>query len=214
MATQLDTVVVTGQRENPFSISTFKTAIGKPVRPNLFRAILRGWDYNEVLVAIMDQYGVSDIDDFVFRCEKAELPGRSIATSDDTGGGGPALKLPYDVTYNDMQLSIICSSDMKERIFFESWIDSIVGPAGDQDGASNGGLVSYFQNYARGISLEVQQLDEAGNVLISYTLNDVYPTVISPMNATWEEVNSYQRFGVTLFYRYYKFRRNAEFVIG
>jgi len=48
-------------------------------------------------------------------------------------------------------------------------------------------------------------LDEAGNKLISYQLNDVYPTVISPMNATWEEVNSYQRFGVTLFYRYYKF---------
>lgn len=206
MATDLGTVTVTASRENPFSISNFKTAIGKPVRPNLFRAILRGWDSNEVLTATMDQYGVSDIDDFVFRCEKAELPGRSIATSDDTGGGGPALKLPYDVTYSDLQISVICSADMKERVFFESWIDSIVGPAGDADGASNGGLVSYFQDYARGVTLEVQQLDEAGNVLISYQLNDVYPTVISPMNATWEEVNSYQRFGVTLFYRYHKFK--------
>jgi len=202
----LEKVVIQGTAENPFSISTFKTAIGKPVRPNLFRAILRGWEDNEVLAGTLAQYNVSDIDDFVFRCEKAELPGRSIATSDDTGGGGPALKLPYDVTYNDMQLSIICSADMKERAFFESWIDSIVGPAGEANGASVGGLVSYFQDYARGVTLEVQQLDEAGNVLISYQLNDVYPTVISPMNATWEEVNSYQRFGVTLFYRYYKFK--------
>jgi hypothetical protein len=190
---------------NPFSISNFKTAIGKPVRPNLFRAILRGWENNAVLGGLFASYGVSDINDFSFRCEKAELPGRSIATSDDTGGGGPALKLPYDVTYNDIQLSIICSTDMKERAFFESWIDSIVGPAGSSDGASNGGLVSYFQDYARGVTLEVQQLDESGKVLLSYILNDVYPTVISPMNATWEEVNSYQRFGVTLFYRYHKF---------
>ena len=204
MATDFGTVVVTGQRET-FSISSFKNAIGKPVRPNLFKAILRGWEDNDVLTALINAEGVDDIIDFSFRCEKAELPGRSIATSDDTGGGGPALKLPYDVTYNDMQLSIICSADMKERIFFESWIDSIVGPAGATNGPSNGGLVSYFEDYARGVTLEVQQLDESGKVLISYMLQDVYPTVISPMNATWEEVNSYQRFGVTLFYRYYQY---------
>ncbi len=202
---ELQTVEVTGTR-NPFSISNFKTAIGKPVRPNLFRAVLRGWSSNEVLTSLMSNYDVSDINEFSFRCEKAELPGRSIATSDDTGGGGPALKLPYDVTYSDMQISVICSADMKERVFFESWIDSIVGPAGEANGASNGGLISYFQDYARGVTLEVQQLDERGDVLISYQLNDVYPTVISPMNATWEEVNSYQRFGVTLFYRYHKFK--------
>jgi hypothetical protein len=203
---RLETVVIQGTEENPFSISAFKTAIGKPVRPNLFRARLAGWEDNEVLSGTLAQYNVSDIDDFVFRCEKAELPGRSIATSDDTGGGGPALKLPYDVTYNDMQISIICSADMKERVFFESWIDSIIGPAGEADGASIGGLVSYFQDYARGITLTIEQMDEAGKILMSYQLNDVYPTVISPMNATWEEVNSYQRFGVTLFYRYYKFK--------
>lgn len=203
--TDLGTVTIIGQRENQFSISNFKTAIGKPVRPNLFKAILRGWDDNEVLMGLMSDEGVEDIDDFSFRCEKAELPGRSISTSDDTGGGGPALKLPYDVTYNDIQISIICSADMKERIFFESWIDSIVGPAGEANGASVGGLISYFEDYARGVTLEVQQLDESGKVLLSYLLHDVYPTVISPMNATWEEVNSYQRFGVTLFYRYHQY---------
>jgi hypothetical protein len=204
------TAKVTKEPDPIFSISNFKTAIGKPVRPNLFRAILRGWSDNTVLTLLMNSYGIQDIKDFPFRCEKAELPGRSIATSDDTGGGGPALKLPYDVTYNDIQISIICSADMKERIFFESWIDSIVGPAGKANGASTGGLISYFEDYARGVTLEVQQLDEAGEVLISYLLYDVYPTVISPMNATWEEVNSYQRFGVTLFYRYYEFN-NAKF---
>jgi len=117
------------------------------------------------------------------------------------------LKLPYDVTYNDIQLSIICSSDMKERLFFESWIDSIVGRAGLTATVPVGGLVSYFEDYARGITLTVSQLDEAGNTLIKYTMNDVYPITISPMNATWEEVNSYQRFGVTFFYRHYSFSK-------
>jgi hypothetical protein len=193
-----------------FSISDFKTAIGKPVRPNLFKAILRGWDKattdeNDQLSVYLARNEVTNIDEFSFRCEKAEFPGRTIATSEDTGGGGPSLKLPYDVTYNDIQLSIICSADMKERLFFESWMDSIIGPAGMKVGVSTGGLVSYFEHYARGISLEVQQLDESGKIIISYEMHDIYPTALSAMNATWEEVNSYQRFGVTLFYRHYTY---------
>ena len=195
-----------------FNISDFKTSIGKPVRPNLFRAVLNGWDKsdeNNQLAAYLTRNDVTDIDEFEFRCEKAEFPGRTLATSEDTGGGGPTLKLPYDVTYNDIQLSIICSADMKERLFFESWMDSIIGPAGEDVGNSTGGLVSYFEHYARGISLEVQQLDEAGKVIISYKMHDIYPTALSAMNATWEEVNSYQRFGVTLFYRRYTYAKQT-----
>ena len=205
--TDYGTIFITDSKNSSFKISDFKNAIGKPVRPNLFKAIINGWEDNAVLNALLKERGVSDIDDFSFRCEKAEFPGRSIATSDDTGGGGPALKLPYDVTYNDIQLSIICSADMKERVFFESWIDSIVGRAGLTDGAPAGGLVSYFDDYARGAMLTVNQLDEAGNTLIRYRMHDIYPITISPMNATWEEVNSYQRFGVTFFYRHYSFSK-------
>lgn len=205
--TDFGTIVITDTNPASFKISDFKNAIGKPVRPNLFKADIEGWDKNAVLVALLKDRGVSDIKDFSFRCEKAEFPGRSIATSDDTGGGGPALKLPYDVTYNDISISVICSADMKERVFFESWIDSIVGRAGLTNGVPAGGLISYFDDYARGVSLVVRQLDETGNTLIRYRMNDVYPITISPMNATWEEVNSYQRFGVTFFYRYYNFSK-------
>jgi len=205
--TDFGEIVITASRPASFKISDFKNAIGKPVRPNLFKADIEGWDKNAVLVALLKDRGVSDIKDFSFRCEKAEFPGRSIATSDDTGGGGPALKLPYDVTYNDISISVICSADMKERVFFESWIDSIVGRAGLTNKVPVGGLISYFDDYAKGVSLVVRQLDEAGNTLIRYRMNDVYPITISPMNATWEEVNSYQRFGVTFFYRYYSFSK-------
>ncbi len=205
--TDYGTVFVTDKKNSSFKISDFKNAIGKPVRPNLFKSIINGWEDNAVLNALLKERGVSDIDNFSFRCEKAEFPGRSIATSDDTGGGGPALKLPYDVTYNDITISVICSPDMKERVFFESWIDSIVGRAGLTNKVPLGGLVSYFDDYARGAMLTVNQLDEAGNTLIRYRMHDIYPITISPMNATWEEVNSYQRFGVTFFYRHYSFSK-------
>ena len=182
-----------------FKISEFKTSIGNLVRPNLFNATLNGYSK---IVGGTDSGTFPDIvNTFKFRCEKAELPGRTLATSEDAVGGGPSLKLPYDMTYNDMTLSIICSTDMKEREFFEIWMDKIIG----RGGRENAGLVSYYSDYALGVSLKVEQLDEAGRTLISYTLNDIYPTALTPMNASWEETNTYQRFGVTLAYRYHTY---------
>jgi len=173
-----------------FSISKLRSSVGAVARPNLFVARLTG----------AANFGIG-IPDFSYRCEKAEFPGRTIATTDDTFSG-PTLKLPYDMTYNDITLSIICSEDMKERVFFEKWMDYIIKPAGDKQA----GLVSYHKEYARGINLEVDQLSsDGGKPIIRYTCVDAYPIAITPMNATWEEVNTYQRFGITFTYRYHKF---------
>ena len=183
-----------------FNLSSFRSKLGAVARPNYFLCKLTG--YTTILGANMN------VDEtFSWRCERAELPGRTVATTDDAGGGGTALKLPYDVTFSDTSLSIICSEDMRERIFFENWIDLIVTPAGYDTAttAYQAGLVRFHDQYARGIKLEVSQLDSLGKKLLTYTLHDVYPTAITPMTATWEEVNSYQRFGVTLTYRYYTF---------
>lgn len=175
-----------------FKISEFKNALGKLVRPNLFRAQISG---------PLNIGNVSDT--FSFRCERAEFPGKLVATTDDTGGGGPVLKLPYDITYNDITLSIICSSDMNERVYFENWINRIVTPAG-----KNGGLIQYHSKYGRSYNLIVVQVDELNNTLLSWKLEDVYPIAISPMNAVWEEINTYQRFEVTLTYRHYTISRD------
>jgi hypothetical protein len=178
-----------------FKISDFKASIGKLARPNYFRAKLingpRGSSGEQILPNIDNT--------FSFRCEKAEFPGKSVATVDDPGGGGTILKLPYDVTYNDITLSIICSADMKERIYFDGWINLIVRPAGER-----GGLIKYHTEYARGKSLEIEQLDEQNNVLLTWVLRDTYPIAISAMNAVWDELNTYQRFEVTMTYRYYE----------
>jgi hypothetical protein len=189
MSTLPDVVVSATGASKPatFKISDFKSSLGKLARPNLFRAKIYG------------PGKIGSIPEFSFRCEKAEFPGKSVATVDDPGGGGPTLKLPYDVTYNDIVLSIICSADMAERIYFENWINLIVRPAGN-----GGGFVRYHSNYSRGQSLEVEQLDEQNKILLRWVMEDIYPIAISPMNALWDEINTYQRFEVTLTYRHYQ----------
>jgi hypothetical protein len=194
----LGTITITGKRENPFSISNFKNKIGNLARPNLFYAIL---GYGPGFLEYVNTSGLNVEETFSFRCEVAEIPGRTIATMDEAGGAGPALKLPYDVTYNDINLTIICSEDMKEREFFEMWMNAVVG----KGGTDVGGLVNYYSNYAEGNILEIDQLDSAGKILSASSLYDVYPIALSSMTASWEETNSYQRFSATLAYRYYDF---------
>ena len=201
----LGTINITAKRlvQPSFKISDFKNGIKTLVRPNLFTATISG--YSKIVGGRTDTT-LPNIDaTFGFRCEKAELPGRTLATAEDAVGGGPSLKLPYDVTYNDITLSIICSSDMIEREFFEDWMDRIIG----RGGRSNAGLVSYYADYALGVTLTVEQLNESGKPLIAYILHDIYPTALTPMNASWEETNTYKRFGVTLAYRYHTYETYA-----
>jgi hypothetical protein len=180
-----------------YAISNLRASLGKLLRPNNFRVKL----YLASTTGRADMPQVSSIEKtFEFRCEKAELPGRTIATSDDAGSG-PSLKLPYDTTYNDIQLSIICAEGMEERKFFEKWIDFIVKPGDDP----SAGTLAFYSDYALGNTLEVSQLNDAGNPVLTYTCYHVYPIAITPMNATWEEINTYQRFGVTLCYRYHDY---------
>jgi len=172
-----------------FKISEFRAAFPSGVaRPNLWKATLTTSSLNTPVPS-----------NFTFRCEKAELPGRTIATVDDIGSG-PPLKIPYDVNYNDIEITIICGNDFAERIYFENWIESIVKTKTDD---SNSGLLRYYNDYAKGNVLTLEQINDSGESLITYKLNDIYPVSISSMNLSWEEINTYQRFSVTLNYRYY-----------
>ena len=165
---ELNSVTVTGSKSNTsFSVSDFRTKLGVIARPNLFNCYLTGSTSFDALIP-----------NFNFRCEKAEFPGRTIATTDDTFSG-PTLKLPYDMTYNDITLSIICSEDMQERLFFEKWMDLIVKPASQPDA----GTIAYHSEYARGIQLKIQQLSSVGSgrIISEYTCHDVYPIAIAPV---------------------------------
>ena len=179
-----------------FNISTFKANL-KVVRPNLFYASI-------TLPPLLFTASEKSVDakTLDFRCEATELPGRTIATYDDQSTG-PTKKLAYDVTYNDINLQIIASEDMNERKYLEKWIDSIVLPNNGNYNASLGGLVNYYSTYATG-QMSIFQLNDVGKQIVKCNLYQAYPIMLSPMNMSWEETNTYQRFTVTMTYRYHE----------
>jgi hypothetical protein len=192
-----DQQVVTTGTATSFSIDKFRSKVGNIVRPNLF--VVKFWSLSPILKK-MDYALSGPLDNIEFRCERAEIPGKTIATIDDTSSG-PSLKLPYDVTYSDIQLTFICSEDMFERRLFESWMEEIVASPSKDHGL--GGLVRFYDDFASGADISITQVDSAGQPILKYRLYDVFPIALSPMTLAWEESNTYQRFTVTMSYRYH-----------
>lgn len=179
-----------------FSIEQLKQNL-KIVRPNLF--------YVDIIPpSFLSKYGFGPYGEtakFSYRCEAAELPGRTLATVDDTSFG-PTVKFGYDMTYNDITLQIIASEDMVERKLFEEWMDGIVTPTSQNFSELKGGLIKYYDDYS-GALFSIRQLNDAGKVLARYKLHRAFPIQLSPMNLSWGETDTYQRFAVTISYRYH-----------
>lgn len=169
-----------------FSITNFK-AKTKFLRPNQFFVEIHGTDTN-----INDTLSM--------RCESVEFPGRTIATVDDQAYG-PSTKFAYEVTYNELNLTIIASEDMTERKYFEDWMDKIVIPSGTS--IRGGGHVKYYNNYATG-NISIYQINEDNYQIAKCVLKNAFPIGIGPINLSWDEYDSYQRFAITITYRYHE----------
>ena len=59
--------------------------------------------------------------DFTYLCEIAEMPGRGFMNI-DVRYYGPNHKLPFQTTYEDMNLTFLCRSESMERQFFDDWM--------------------------------------------------------------------------------------------
>jgi hypothetical protein len=142
---------------------------------------------------------VSRYKDLTFQCESAELPGRTLATSDIQIGAVPVYKTPYGSTYSDMTLTFICTNDMYEKKVFDDWMNYI-------HSADNSFTFTYRKEYVT--TINVFQYDEGsgGNppsVTYGAQLIDAYPVGINQMSLAWGE-DAVHRLGITFAYTYFR----------
>ena len=91
-------------------LSTFHSEDGYAV-PNRF----------EVLIT-RPKGSASESRQVSMRCESINLPGRNLATMDDTNIYGPTREIVTGVTYADeINMTFQASSNLEERVFFEEW---------------------------------------------------------------------------------------------
>ena len=156
--------------------------------------------------------GQSDLErDMMFRCDTAELPGRTIATAEHRVYG-PIQKIPYGTLVNDITLGFLLSEDMREKEYFERWADTIVGAGtfGQSTGKYN---VEYYDTITG--QIVIRQYGEAGQLTSIHTLIEAYPISIAPVSMSWGD-EAPAKLSITFSYRDYKvvFNRSDQPGLG
>lgn len=146
------------------------------------------------------------------RCDTAELPGRTLTTTETRFGNyGPVAKVAYGQVYTDVTMSFILSEDLREKEYFEKWHATCVGTgafegestASDFYGFGYGAefLVGYWDNYVG--TIEIRQYGSAGDLRSIHTLNQAYPIIIGSLPMNWSDDNIL-KLSVTFAYKNYK----------
>lgn len=167
------------------SINDFKTSFkGDLARTNRF-------DVQIPVPLTLIPY-VKSARNLTYRCENANLPGRTLATTEQKTYG-PVEKHPYLSTYNDIDLTFIVDDDMQQKIFFDAWLNYI-NPTYNYN-------MRYKENYAT--TMTINQYGVANENTYSVSLFDAYPISINQLDLDWNG-DSYHKITVTFAYTYWK----------
>ena len=161
-------------------ITSFKTDLARPSRFEVVvtpSRLLRGGGWGS---------------DMTFRCEAAELPGKTFMTHDQKTYG-PTEKFPYQHAYNDINLTFIVSDDMKEKKMFEEWIET-VSPIDSYN-------FNYRDNYSG--SVQITQFDVTGKPIYKVELVNAYPIGLNQLDLDWSS-DGHHKLVVTLAYTYWE----------
>ena len=128
------------------------------------------------------------------RCESFEFPGRNLDSSPDVNIYGPEREIVQGYSYGDVTAVFQCSSDMKEKRFFETWQRLAYNP--------QTWSMQYYNDYTG--SIKILQLDETDRQRYGVELVECFPKTIAAQPIAYASVNEIQKVSVTFAYRYWK----------
>jgi hypothetical protein len=142
--------------------------------------------------------------DMIFRAETAELPGRTLSTNEHRIYG-PIRKIPYASTYTDTSVTILCSRDLSEKVYFENWQNLIHNHQTDPGGGQYN--LGYYNDYIK--SVLISTYDEQGMTTSEHTFNEAYPVGIAPISLSWSS-DELIKLQITFAYKDYSFNNNFQ----
>lgn len=167
------------------TINEFKSSFRNDLaRPHKF-------DVNVNIPLVLIPY-VSGARSLVYRCEGANLPGRTLATTEQKTYG-PIEKYPYLNTYTDIDLTFIVDDDMQQKILFDAWLN-FINPLYNNH-------IRYKQEYAT--ILTINQYDVTNKLSYSCNLYDAFPISMNQMDLDWGS-DGYHKLNVTFAYTYWQ----------
>lgn len=175
------------------NINRFKSSFsGDLARPNRFDVVIP-------VPLTLNQY-VKTSREIRYRCENAQLPGRTFSTADQHTYG-PVEKYPSLSTYTDIDLTFIVDDDMRAKLFFDGWMN-FINPVTTND-------FRYKENYATTITVNQYGVD--GRLTYSVDLFDAFPVSMNQLDLDWS-ADGYHKLTVTFAYTHWK--NNSRQALG
>ena len=157
-------------------LEDFKAALkGGGVRPNLFQ-VIPSFPFG------------GDIQLNSFLIKTASLPGGTLGKI-EVGFRGRTLPLAGDRVFDDWEITILVDGKFETRDAFEIWSNSINS---HDDNIGAGTIEEYMADWS------VNQLDRAGETIKSYTIKNVWPMVVGPIELSSGDNDTIAEFSVTL----------------
>jgi hypothetical protein len=171
----------------PSTISEFISSFNNEVaRPNRFDVQLSG----------AKTYNGVDPKNLILRCDTAQLPSITYATTEQKFGSNPIEKYPYLVAFNDVDLTFIVSDTMKEKMFFDGWMEQVAPSNNYNFNYKIGDNNSYAAN------ITINQYNLLNALTYSITLVDAYPITVNQLDLDWSS-EGYHKLAVVFAYTYW-----------
>ena len=154
-----------------------------------------GGDVTNIFTKIMGQNnGDGTVRTTSLRCEAISFPGRNLDTTPDPNHYGPTREVVNGYSYAPISATFQCSSDMKEKTYFETWQRLAYNPQTWSMG--------YYEDYVG--TVQIYQLDEKDNRRYGVELVEAFPKTIAAQALDYSSTNQIHKIGVDFVYRYWK----------
>ena len=127
------------------------------------------------------------------RCESISMPGRNMDSTPDTNIYGPEREIVTGYSFGDINAIFQCSSDMREKKYWETWQRLTFNPKTFD--------IGYYKDYVG--TVDIHTLDEQENRRYGVRLVEAWPKTIGPQQLAYNDNNTYQTVDITIAYRYW-----------
>jgi hypothetical protein len=140
--------------------------------------------------------GISDVQ-VPFLCKVAQIP-ESTITPIEVPYFGRRIKIAGTRTFAEWTVTIINDEDFAIRNALEQWSNTINSFQGNLNNTGGSAPSLYKAN------AQVTQFSKTGDVLRVYDFVGIFPTVISPIELSWENGDAIEEFTTTFQYDYWQ----------
>jgi hypothetical protein len=172
-------------------IDEFKGRLrGGGARANLFRC-------NVFFPAVVIQQG-NAAEAVQFLAKSSSMPSSNIEVG-EIPFRGRTLKIPGNRTFEEWTINVYNDTNFDIRNTFENWMDAINTHVGNIQRVPGDNVFSDLFQRAT-----VEQLDGQGNVVKTYTFENLWPSVVGSIELSYDATTEIESFDVTLQYSHWE----------